>query len=109
MIEVKCAEPFLPSGSGVYYVSICIFGQSFVLHQIRKMVGLALFVYLGRVSRNVIPVALSPHVRIPTPTAPSLGLLLDELYFDQYNTRHKSALPVPISMDASQRKSVISN
>lgn len=104
MISVTCTQPFLPAGSGVHYVSIVIFGQSFVLHQIRKMVGLALFVYLGRVPPITIPVALSPHVRLPTPTAPSLGLLLDDLYFDQYNTRHKNALSSRIGMEDFQEE-----
>lgn len=100
VIDITVGTPFLPAGSGVYYVAICIFGQSFVLHQIRKMVGLALFVYWGHIPPTAISVALSPHVRIPTATAPALGLLLDELYFDNYNARYRHQLPSPITIEA---------
>lgn len=100
MIRLQCSQPFLPPNSGVYYVAIEIYGQSFLLHQIRKMVGLALFVYLGHVSQVVIPVSLSPNVRIPTPMAPADGLLLDSLMFDNYNSRFKGILDQPVAVDA---------
>lgn len=100
MIRVQCGQPFLPPNSGVYYVTVEIYGQSFLLHQIRKMVGLALFVYLGHAPEEVIPVALCPHVKLPTPMAPALGLLLDSLIFEHYNSRHGHVLELPISADA---------
>lgn len=103
VIEMRCSVPFLPTGSGVYYVAVVVFGQSFVLHQIRKMVGLALFVFWGCAPECAIRVALSPHVRMPTPTAPALGLLLDELYFDQYNSRYGGQLPAAISIESFEQ------
>lgn len=100
MIRVRCGQPFLPPNSGVYYVTIEVYGQSFLLHQIRKMVGLALFIYLGHAPEETIPVGLCPNVKIPTPMAPALGLLLDSLTFDNYNSRHEVVLEKPISVDA---------
>lgn len=100
MIRVRCGQPFLPPGSGVYYVTVEVFGQSFLLHQIRKMVGLALFVYLGHAPPETIAVALCPNVKIPTPMAPALGLLLDSLVFDNYNSRYEDVLDTPISVNA---------
>lgn len=100
MIRVQCGQPFLPPNSGVYYVAVEVYGQSFLLHQIRKMVGLALFVYLGHVSQEVLPVALSPNIKIPTPLAPADGLLLDSLIFDNYNSRFRDALDQPVSVNA---------
>lgn len=99
IIKVCCGDPFLPEGSGLWYVPVKIYGQSFLLHQIRKMIGLALAIYLGHAPPATIQVALSPKVRIPTPTAPPTGLLLDCLLFDGYNTRHKSNLEVPLTVD----------
>lgn len=96
MLSVKCAEPVLPPGSGVYYVVVEIIGQSFLLHQIRKMVGLALAVYHNHVPEESVQVALLPDVRFATPKAPAEGLLLDRLYFDQYNKRFEHNLEVPI-------------
>lgn len=100
MIRVRCGQPFLPPKSGVYYVSVEIFGQSFLLHQIRKMIGLALFIYFGHAPQETIPVALCPNVKIPTPMAPALGLLLDSLTFETYNSRHQTVLERPVSVDA---------
>lgn len=99
MIRVQCGQPFLPPNSGVYYVTVEVYGQSFLLHQIRKMVGLALFVYLGHAPVETIPVALCPNVKIPTPMAPALGLLLDSLIFENYNARFQSVLDHPISVE----------
>lgn len=100
MISLKCGQPFLPKNAGVYYVPIQIYGQSFLLHQIRKMVGLALLVYLGHAPKEVIQVALCPDIKFPTPTAPALGLLLDSPTFESYNKRHASVLQEPIGVDA---------
>eukprot|EP00178_Gracilaria_changii_P007293 TRINITY_DN232_c0_g1_i2.p1 TRINITY_DN232_c0_g1~~TRINITY_DN232_c0_g1_i2.p1 ORF type:complete len:964 (+),score=133.95 TRINITY_DN232_c0_g1_i2:7252-10143(+) len=100
MINLKCSQPFKPPKSGVYYVSIEIFGQSFLLHQIRKMVGLSLYVYLGHAPEETISVALCPSVKLHTPMAPALGLLLENLVFDTYNVRFKHTLERPISSDA---------
>lgn len=100
MISVRCGQPFLPPNSGVYYVTVEVYGQSFLLHQIRKMVGLALFVYLGFAPVEAISVALCPDVKIPTPMAPALGLLLNSLTFDNYNKRFGSRLDREISIDA---------
>lgn len=99
MIRVRCGQPFLPPNSGVYYVSVEVYGQSFLLHQIRKMVGLALFIHLGHAPEETIPVALCPNMKIPTPMAPALGLLLDTLTFENYNLRHQSVLEKPITVD----------
>jgi tRNA pseudouridine38-40 synthase len=58
-----------------------------MMHQIRKMVGMAVLVVrcgtdFGRVSE-----AYSPEHRISIPKAPSLGLLLERPVFTSYNQR----------------------
>lgn len=100
MIRVGCGQPFLPPKSGIYFVTIEVYGQSFLLHQIRKMVGLAIFVYFDIVPVEAIAVALCPEVKMPTPMAPALGLLLDSLFFDNYNLRFKDRLQQPVTCDA---------
>lgn len=99
MLSVKCVESVLPPGSGIYYVVVEILGQSFLLHQIRKMIGLALIVYHQHIPKESIQVALSPDVQFATPKAPAEGLLLDKLYFDRYNNRFNNTLEVPIGDD----------
>lgn len=97
MVCVTCKAPFIPPGSEMYYVVVELIGQSFLLHQIRKMIGLALVVYHGHAPGESISVALCPEVRFPTPIAPAEGLLLDTLYFDQYSARFKGILGHAIS------------
>ncbi|CAN8067488.1 unnamed protein product [Agarophyton chilense] len=104
MISLNCSQPFKPPQSGIYYVSVEIFGQSFLLHQIRKMVGLSLYVYLGHAPEETISVALCPSVKLHTPTAPALGLLLDNLVFENYNKRFKHTLEQPISSDTFEEE-----
>lgn len=102
MVSVKCVGTMLPPGAGVHYVVIEVLGQSFLLHQIRKMIGLALAVYHGHVPEESIQVALLSDVRFTTPKAPAEGLLLDRLYFDQYNKRFSNVLEVPIGDETFQ-------
>lgn len=97
IIRVSCLSPFIPPGSALYYVPVEIIGQSFLLHQIRKMIGLALTVYHGHIPEESISVALCPEVRLSTPLAPAEGLLLDTLYFDHYSAKHKKTLGHAIS------------
>ena len=97
MLSIKAQKPFL-IGS-VYYISVHFLGQSFILHQIRKMVGLALHIFHGLCPSELLPLAFSTDVKIPIPTAPSLGLLLNTLYFDIYNERNEKFLMGPVSPD----------
>jgi galactokinase/tRNA pseudouridine(38-40) synthase len=101
IIEVQCGEPFLPPGSNQYFCTVNIYGQSFVLYQIRKMIGLALAIYLGILPPETLAVALSPHSRIMIPTAPALGLFLESLEFDSYNKQVGRDLLIPIAVDGT--------
>lgn len=97
MISVKCLPPFRPPGTAFYYVTIEVIGQSFLLHQIRRMVGLALLIYHDHLPAESIAVALCGQVKFATPRAPAEGLLLDTLYFDQYNRRFANSIPQKVS------------
>ncbi len=72
---------------GQQWVRIVIIGQSFMLHQIRKMVGMAVAIMRGDAPTNCIQIALQPKRGVPTPMAPDIGLFLDECYYDAYNNR----------------------
>jgi tRNA pseudouridine38-40 synthase len=69
-----------------------IHGQSFLLNQIRKMIGMAIAVYRGVAPRNGIHIATDPQRNFGTPLAPELGLLLAECLYDAYNARKKPGL-----------------
>jgi tRNA pseudouridine38-40 synthase len=64
-----------------------VLGQSFMLHQIRKMVGTAVAVYRGAAPADAICLALDPGRAVTTPMSPELGLFLDECIFESYNQR----------------------
>jgi tRNA pseudouridine38-40 synthase len=72
---------------GAHWVRLVVVGQSFILHQIRKMVGTALAVARGVAPPGAIPAALRAGTDVTTPLAPDTGLFLDESVFHTYNRR----------------------
>jgi tRNA pseudouridine38-40 synthase len=77
-------EPILINGTE--WLSLKVHGQSFMMHQIRKMVGMvALIVRAGCDPKRLIE-AMGPDI-VAIPKAPSLGLLLERPVFDSYNRR----------------------
>lgn len=84
MISTKVSDPFVIENTE--WVSIKIHGQSFMLHQIRKMIGMATLVVrtgcpLGRI------VEAFDEPRINVPKAPALGLLLECPVYTGYNSK----------------------
>ncbi|TWU73221.1 tRNA pseudouridine synthase 1 [Metarhizium rileyi] len=73
------------------WLSLKVHGQSFMMHQIRKMVGLAsLMVRCGTALDRVGDTYQQQKVAIPK--APGLGLLLERPVFENYNRRAKDTL-----------------
>lgn len=60
-----------------------------MLHQIRKMVGLAMAISRGLVGPDVIARAWR-EPRLDVPIAPGLGLVLEEPHYNKYNKRYGS-------------------
>lgn len=71
------------------WLSLKVHGQSFMMHQIRKMVGLATLVTRCATDPAVIAETYGPS-RIAIPKAPALGLLLERPVFDNYNAKAKN-------------------
>ena len=72
---------------GKPWVRMVVIGQSFILHQIRKMVGMALAEFRGTAPQGCLKYALGSLQSVATPMAPDLGLFLDECYYEAYNRR----------------------
>ncbi|KAI9723372.1 MAG: hypothetical protein M1812_001256 [Candelaria pacifica] len=73
------------------WLSLKVHGQSFMMHQIRKMVSMAaLVVRCGCPLNRIIETYGEDYVSIPK--APGLGLLLERPVFDSYNERAVSKL-----------------
>ena len=72
------------------WLSLKVHGQSFMMHQIRKMVGMAaLTVRCGTDPKMMLDSFENNVVRIPK--APGLGLLLERPVFDSYNDKMAKA------------------
>lgn len=72
---------------GIEFVKCEVMGQSFMLHQIRKMIGLAVAIMRNCASESLLERALQKDVNINVPTAPEVGLYLDECFFSSYNQK----------------------
>ncbi|KAI0480964.1 pseudouridine synthase [Xylariaceae sp. FL0804] len=68
------------------WLSLKVHGQSFMMHQIRKMVGMAVLVTRCATPYSVMADSYA-ETRISIPKAPSLGLLLERPVFENYNKR----------------------
>lgn len=84
MKSLTVSDPFLVNNTE--WVSIKIHGQSFMLHQIRKMIALAVLVVRCNLPASKVGDLLSP-VDLGIPKAPALGLLLERPMYDAYNQR----------------------
>lgn len=84
MRSFTASEPFLIDGTE--WLSLKVHGQSFMLHQIRKMVAMVLLVVRSGCPLDRMHLSFTkPKINIPK--APSLGLLLERPIFDVYNKR----------------------
>jgi tRNA pseudouridine(38-40) synthase len=79
-------EPFVSKETGIEFVLLTIYGQSFLLNQIRRMVGMCCEVASGAVDMETLSRTQSDK-KVEVPMVPGLGLYLDELFFDGYNQK----------------------
>lgn len=87
MISFKCDTPYVPDNTEVEFARLKVMGQSFMLHQIRKMVGLVIAIMRGYVDTDIINRAMQDEKMI-IPQAPGLGLVLDNVHYTRYNERY---------------------
>lgn len=78
------SEPFYVDG--MEWVRVLFHGQSFMLHQIRKMIGFAILAVKADVDASQVLPNLFGPTQVNIPKAPALGLLLDEPMFIAYNS-----------------------
>ncbi|KAJ5446003.1 Pseudouridine synthase I TruA [Penicillium cf. griseofulvum] len=81
---------------GTEWLSLKVHGQSFMMHQIRKMVAMAAMVVRSGCHPDRITETYGPE-RIAIPKAPGLGLLLERPIFDAYNNKAQGLDRQPIN------------
>ena len=78
---------------GMEWIPTQVLGQSFLLHQIRKMISMAVEVSRGVISLGVVDRALTKDEVMVVSLAPAQGLFLEVSYFDGYNRRKVTQNP----------------
>jgi tRNA pseudouridine38-40 synthase len=68
------------------WLSLKVHGQSFMMHQIRKMVGMAALTVRCGTNPSLMDQSFENNV-VRIPKAPGLGLLLERPVFDSYNDK----------------------
>lgn len=79
------------------YLKFIITGQSFLYHQIRKMIGMTVCVFLGKFNFEDIRKSFEPDPFV-VPLAPAEGLSLNRVHFTVYNKRQNHR-PVGVSAE----------
>lgn len=97
IISFTCGEPFIAS-TGVEWVLLSVVGQSFLLNQIRNMVGLAVDICRGKATESD-QLACFTESKVNIPMAPALGLYLNDIFFEGYNNKQN----IERSLDATTR------
>ena len=83
---------------GGAWARVRLLGRSFLLHQIRRMVGLAVAVALARAPADAIADALGTKEKRGISMAPAEGLFLAEVQFVNYTSRCNFVESLPISI-----------
>lgn len=89
MLSCTCEDPFINTTTGIEFIKIVFYGQSFLLNQIRKMVGMAIEVMHGSMSLDQMTYSFHANCKMDIPMIPALGLYLADIFFDGYNNKQR--------------------
>lgn len=86
------------------WLSLKVHGQSFMMHQIRKMVAMAVLCVRCAAPVSIIKESYGP-TRISIPKAPGLGLLLERPVFESYSRKAEGAYDrEPLTFDKYEKE-----
>ena len=104
-IEYFRVEDPVVFDDGTEWIPTQVLGQSFLIHQIRKMVCMAIDVARGAAPLETLTRALSKSSDIRISPAPAQGLYLDMSFYTGYNKRSKQSNPDLPDLDWTQEDS----
>ncbi|XP_075754518.1 pseudouridylate synthase 1 homolog isoform X3 [Pelodiscus sinensis] len=105
IMEMYCEEPFVREG--MEFAVIKVKGQSFMMHQIRKMIGLVIAVVKGYAPESIMERSWGEE-KVDVPKAPGLGLVLEKVHFEKYNRRFgNDGLHEPLEWKEEEEKIAI--
>ncbi|XP_014236386.1 tRNA pseudouridine synthase A [Trichogramma pretiosum] len=80
-------DPFVVDN--MEFITLKVKGQSFMLHQIRKMVAMSIGLLRKHINREIFDQAFERR-KYDISRAPSLGLMLNIVHYDYYNKKYGS-------------------
>ncbi|KAG1415058.1 hypothetical protein G6F58_006661 [Rhizopus delemar] len=86
--QIDVSDPKLIEG--MEWISVKLHGSSFMLHQIRKMISIAMLCVHTNASLSMIPMTFNKEINLNIPKAPATGLLLDRPVYEYYNEKVRS-------------------
>lgn len=89
--SIEIDEPFIEGD--IEFCRVLIKGQSFILHQIRKIIGTSLAVLRDIIDVDYIHRSFTQE-KLKTPLAPGLGLMLERLHFTQHASLYQNRDPL---------------
>ncbi|KAL7557291.1 hypothetical protein ACA910_016252 [Epithemia clementina (nom. ined.)] len=98
IVSFRMEEPIVFE-NGTEWIPTQALGQSFLLHQIRKMIWMAVEVARGTAHLSVIERAFSRDVKMPINHAPAEGLFKDMSFYRYYNQRKQETNPTLPDLD----------
>ncbi|CEI95395.1 hypothetical protein RMCBS344292_09584 [Rhizopus microsporus] len=95
--NIEVSKPKMIQGRE--WISVKLHGNSFILHQIRKMISMAILCVHVDAPLSLIEESFGPQ-RWSIPKAPALGLLLEQPVFEYYNQKViKEGIRDPIDIE----------
>lgn len=101
IISIDITKPYQIQGHSGEWISIILEGQSFLLHQIRKMVSMGIMCMVHTLPMSAITKSFETEF-LSIPKSPSFSLILQETKFTSYNKKLQRIGYDPISFEKCQ-------